>query len=236
MTDQPYVGRELDLFAAAENWNRRVAAQTRPYLRGRVLEVGAGLGGKAAYLLNDDVTDWLALEPDADLAQSFAQRRDAGVLPALCRIRQGVLADLEPELTFDCILYLDVIEHIEDDRGELERAAARLAPGGALVVLVPAHQYLYSPFDAAIGHWRRYDRRSLLAVGPSSLRLSSCRYLDSVGFFASLANRLLLQAAQPSEKQIRFWDRVLVPMSRAVDPLFGFNFGKSLLAVWHKHD
>ena len=56
--------------------------------------------------------------------------------------------------------------------------------------------------------------------------------LDSVGFFASLANRLLLRSAQPSAAQIGLWDRVLVPMSRVFDRVGGFAFGKSVAVVW----
>ena len=59
-------------------------------------------------------------------------------------------------------------------------------------------------------------------------------YLDSVGFFASLANRLLLKQQNPTLKQILFWDRVLVPCSRLVDPLFLFRAGKSVVGVWEK--
>ena len=56
-------------------------------------------------------------------------------------------------------------------------------------------------------------------------------YLDSIGLFASLGNRLLLQSAMPKPSQIAFWDRVLVRMSRLVDPLLGYSAGKSVLAA-----
>jgi len=99
-------------------------------------------------------------------------------------------------------------------------------------VLAPAHQKLFSPFDEAIGHFRRYSRRSLLAVASRSLQLVGAYYLDSVGMTASLANRLLLRASMPTRGQIMFWDRFLVPVSRVVDPLLGYGVGKSVVAVW----
>ena len=90
---------------------------------------------------------------------------------------EGELApDLEPQ---DCILYLDVLEHIADDRAEMKRAAARLAPGGRLVVLAPAHQALFSVFDRAVGHHRRYDRKSLRALTLPELELRTLRYVDA---------------------------------------------------------
>ena len=68
------------------------------------------------------------------------------------------------------MLYIDVLEHIEHDLDELARAASHLAPGGHLVVLAPAHQALFSDFDRAIGHYRRYNRAGLQKLAPAGLR------------------------------------------------------------------
>jgi hypothetical protein len=146
----------------------------------------------------------------------------------------GTLDDLHAEARFDAILYIDVLEHIEDDRAELVRAAQRLNPGGSVIVLSPAHQFLFTPFDAAIGHFRRYSRRSLAAVGPVALRTRKLVYLDAAGMLASAGNRLLLRSAMPTEAQILTWDRLLVPVSRVIDPLFGYRVGKSVLGVWQR--
>jgi len=58
--------------------------------------------------------------------------------------------------------------------------------------------------------------------------------LDSAGFFASLANRLLLRSANPTHAQVQVWDRALVPVSRRLDWFLGYRFGKSILALWRK--
>jgi len=127
-----------------------------------------------------------------------------------------------------------VLEHIEDDRDEMARAAERMKPDGTLVILAPAHPFLYTPFDAAIGHFRRYTRKSLRAAAPPALRLEKLVYLDAAGMLASAANRLLLQSASPTERQILTWDRLLVPVSRGIDSLFAGHAGKSILGVWCK--
>ena len=111
-------------------------------------------------------------------------------------------------------------------------AANHLAPDGNLVVLAPAHQFLFSEFDAAIGHHRRYNAASLAAVTPRHCRLQACFMLDSAGFFASLANRFMLAEAMPSPRQIALWDKVLVPVSRILDNVTARKFGKSIVAVW----
>jgi SAM-dependent methyltransferase len=229
-----YVGSELDLFAMATTWKAYVRRRVEPYLGREVLEVGAGHGGTTRALIRPDAVRWVCLEPDAPLAARLASSIAAGELPGACRVVVGTLGDVADEPPFDTLLYMDVLEHIEDDRAELARAGGRLKPGGHLVVLAPAHQWLMTPFDRAIGHHRRYNRASLRAVGPDDLKLLRLVYLDSVGLLASLGNRLVLHSSMPNPGQIRVWDRSMVPLSRFFDPLFGNRVGKSILGVWRK--
>ena len=229
-----YVGTELDLFATAERWKAYVRSQVRPFLGRRVLEVGAGHGGTTRVLCGDGQERWVCLEPDSSLADRLIASISAGLLPNCCESRIGTLADLDLEDRFDTILYMDVLEHIADDRVELARAADQLRPGGHLVVLAPAHQWLFTPFDEAIGHYRRYTKATLRAAGPDGLPLARLAYLDSVGLLASLGNRGVLKSSMPSPAQIAVWDRLMVPLSRLADPLLGYSLGKSVLAVWKK--
>jgi hypothetical protein len=74
----------------------------------------------------------------------------------------------------------------------------------------------------------------LLTLGANGMWVCRARYLDSVGLLASLGNRLVLRSAQPNQRQIRFWDRLMVRLSRRLDPLFGYRLGKSALVVWRK--
>jgi SAM-dependent methyltransferase len=155
-------------------------------------------------------------------------------LPGVCESRLGTLESFDDSETFDTILYMDVLEHIEDDRGEVARAAKHLRPGGHVIALSPAHQWLSTPFDQAIGHCRRYSKATFGALKTDDLEKVCLVYLDSIGFFASLANKLMLKSAMPKPSQIAFWDNVLVRISRVVDPVLGFSAGKSVLAVWRK--
>ena len=229
-----YVGSELELFAQATNWKSYIAATLRPHLGARVLEVGAGIGGNIPALFGGGVREWVALEPDAEQARRISEAVVAGKLPPATRVITGTLDTLDDARLFDAILYIDVIEHIDDDADELHRAMRKLVPGGRLIVLVPAHQFLFSPFDAAIGHYRRYSRAGLRGIGPAGSRLEMLRMMDSVGFFAGLANRMVLRAAMPSARQIQVWDRLMVPVSRWLDPMLSYRFGKSIVAVWSR--
>ncbi len=224
-----YVGDELELFSRARNWKSYFCAQIKPFLGAEVVEVGAGLGGTTRVFLQDGSRHqrWLCLEPDAELCAQIQG------LPAFCEVQCSTLEGVAEECC-DSILYIDVLEHIEHDRAELELALGRLRPGGHLIVLSPAHQSLFSPFDQAIGHFRRYSLKQLKDCGPAGARLVCARYLDSLGFFLSLANSKLLRQSMPTPRQIGFWDTVVVPISRRLDPLLGYRFGKTVLCVWQK--
>ncbi|HLZ66976.1 MAG TPA: methyltransferase domain-containing protein [Aliidongia sp.] len=229
-----YIGGELELFAAASHWKSYLGSILKPHICGRVLEVGAGIGSNIPYLCNSKVSDWTSLEPDGELAAQISDRIQRGELPGSCRVQVGDLGSIEADAQYDAILYIDVLEHILEDSDELAAASRCLRSGGRLIVLAPAHQFLFSPFDAAIGHHRRYTKASLQRVGPGGCRLVASRMLDSIGFFASLANRVLLRSSSPSPRQILFWDTVLVPVSRIVDPCTGYRFGKSVVGVWRR--
>jgi SAM-dependent methyltransferase len=231
-----YVGSELDLFASARNWKSYFRDRIAPYLGEDVLEVGAGLGGTTRVLCRGLERRWVGLEPDAALAGRLLEEVRSGSLPGCSEVRVGTLEGLDEAETFDTILYMDVLEHIEDDAAEVARAARHLRPGGHVIALSPAHQWLFTPFDRAIGHYRRYTTASFGALATSDLEPVRLCYLDSIGLFASLGNRLFLKSAMPNPSQIAFWDRVLVRMSRVVDPVLGYSAGKSVLAVWRRVD
>ena len=229
-----YAGTELDLFASATRWKDYLRARIAPYLGRDVLEVGAGMGGTTRALCRGDHRRWACLEPDPTLADRLRERIESGDLPPCCSVVAATLAEDRDPSTFDAVLYVDVLEHIEDDVSEMERAADRLRQGGFLVAIAPAHPFLFTPFDAAIGHFRRYTRATLAAIGPSGLDLVRVDYLDSVGLLASLGNRLLLRRSMPGPWQVAAWDRAMVPLSRAIDPVLGHRLGKSVMAVWRR--
>lgn len=236
MTTATYVGEELDLFARATSWKAYVAHQIAPYLGRDVLEVGAGFGGTTRRLCRGVHRRWICLEPDEALAARLHESIANAELPDCCESVVGTLDAIPVDASFDTVLYIDVLEHIQDDAAELERATERLRDGGRLVVMSPAHPWLFTPFDRALGHYRRYTKRALRALTPSGTKLERLAYLDSVGLFASLGNRLILQSAMPTASQIAIWDKLMVRLSRCVDPLLAYTCGKSLLSVWRKGD
>lgn len=230
-----YVGTELELFAEAKNWKSYLRRTLVPHIRGNVAEVGAGIGATTKALGNHDaVTGWTCVEPDTpqfDRLRESLSQEDYGH-PLL--FHGGTLADLPPEPIYDTILYIDVLEHIDDDRREIGIAIERLKTGGKIIVLCPAWQFLFSPFDKAVGHYRRHTKASLRATAQPGMTEVSAFYLDSVGFFASLCNKALLRQSMPTKGQIGLWDSAMVPVSRWTDTILARVIGKSVVLIWTK--
>ena len=231
MSDFKYVGSELELFADVLNWKAYWSGQIRPFLRGDILEVGAGIGSNTRLLDPGFSGRWVCLEPDPELVGQLVKNLEETNPRRPHETVCGTVESLAGQ-QFYTIIYIDVLEHIDNDRDELDRAASHLRPDGHLIVLSPAHQRLFSPFDAAIGHFRRYNRSMLLGIAPASLRLERMRYLDCAGLILSAANMLLLRQSMPAKAQLKFWDRWIVPVSRVLDRLFFYSVGKTIVAVW----
>jgi hypothetical protein len=234
MSEYRYEGQELDVFSQASHWKDYFRSIIEPYIGRSVIEVGAGIGATTAVLCTGQQEGWVCLEPDEKFRQIIEEKINSGELPACCRTSGGYVADLDSHQLFDTILYIDVLEHIQNDAIELLEAGRHLVEGGSLIVLSPAYQFLYSQFDLSIGHHRRYDRAGMLALTPAGCRVEHFYYLDSLGMAPSLANRFLLKQSKPTLQQILFWDRFLLPFSRILDRLVGFRVGRSALMIWRK--
>lgn len=224
-----YIGNELEIFENAHSWKSYFGSFIMPLLGKRVAEIGAGIGSTTIALCDGKQDLWVCVEPDAALLNEVKNKLKKGLIPGYCRTFLGYLSELHEK--FDSILYIDVIEHIENDWSELEQASKNLEKGGRLFIIVPAHQSLYSSFDKQIGHYRRYDRAALRSIIPDSLTIEKLLYLDSAGYIASLVNKLFLKQSLPTLKQVKFWDRIIVPCSKITDWLLGYHFGKSILLV-----
>jgi SAM-dependent methyltransferase len=228
-----YQGTELDNFAAATNWTRFLTKKFKKFVKGDVLEVGAGLGTMSNMLMSSETRSWTFVEPDEVMFQRLKTLK--WQIPT--QFFHGTLDQVEATSQFDTILYIDVLEHIEDDLAEVKKAYQRLRKGGVLILSCPAFQFLYNDFDRGVGHFRRYRKNDFQKLADAALpgsRNHILRYVDPMGFLLQLTNKLFLKTKHPKRSQILLWDQVFVPISRVVDPLTQFIAGKTVLGVWEK--
>jgi len=230
-----YPGKELDLFQKAGKWKRYMAAKLKPYVAGHVLEVGAGTGETTQYLLNEKVTHWTYLEPDEKLFGQLQKRMDSQKIVIPSEAMWGNLSKLPKSSLFDTILYIDVLEHIEGDKAELSHSLCYLKKNGHLIVLSPAQQMLYSPFDEAIGHYRRYSKHTLRrAADFPDLTEKKIFYLESAGMFLLWLNKWLVKKRYPTKRDIWLWQTVFIPISKVMDKILFYSLGKSIVGIWRK--
>jgi hypothetical protein len=219
----------LNAMREAVNYNQsilRLVLRNMPDRSSPVmLDFGAGSG-----TFSDMVTDQAArpecLEPNQLLASSLTGRG------------YTVVADVEQlaENRYDYIYSLNVLEHVEHDVEVLSELRTKLTDEGTLLIYVPAFQMLFSTMDTLVGHFRRYNRKTLtLVLQTAGFEVVQSRYTDTLGFLASLIFKYLgSDDGSISARQVRFFDKYLMPINRLFDPVFGSFLGKNLYAVCKK--
>jgi SAM-dependent methyltransferase len=174
----------------ASNLFRMMVQRLEP---GSVLDVGCGAGGFVAWLLERGA-DARGIDLSAatvGVAQRFLARRSVDSSRISCDSAGSLVAKGS---RFDNVVSMDCLEHIENDRAAISDLCALLTPGGRLLITVPAMMALYGPRDQKLGHYRRYERESLLAlVDGLPIRVDELRYWNLLGVAPTLLTQRLLQ-------------------------------------------
>ncbi len=221
----PYSGHQiLESLEDAKLYQRFLLQQMQGFFGPpgalQLLDFGAGRGlfSKAMRSAGYSVD---CLEPDPELHGHLTEQRFSVAMT------QGQLADGG----YDGVYSLNVLEHIPDDLEALAAMRRALKPDGRLFLYVPAFEQLFGPLDHAVGHLRRYRKDPLAAlVHKAGFRVLHAVYADSLGYPVTLAHNLVSRGrVRLSPAAVRFYDRILFPLSRRLDPLCGGIGGKNLL-------
>lgn len=223
----------LDILSRAPRFNRWMAETIKPYLGGRILEIGAGIGnlsrhlapGRQRYFATDIDTEHLAR-----LRARFAHR------PRL-EVRNCNLAEpgdfTQIEQAVDSVVCLNVLEHVENDRLGLANIRRALVPGGRAVILVPEGMGVYGTLDEALGHCRRYDEAELRGkLKEAGFEVERMLYFNRPTRPGWYVNGRLLRRRTFSRFQIWVFDR-LVWFWRRIDGWLPWK-PTSLIAVARK--
>jgi|TARA_B110001452_G_scaffold61021_1_gene47707 SAM-dependent methyltransferase len=225
-----YNGTELEAFDKAHIWRKYIYHLIKKFLKKDILEVGAGIGSFTINYLSEDINATLT-DPDTHnssvLKEKFSNNNNVKVFKCFVN---------EIKEKFHNILYLNVLEHIEDDVGEIEQAIEKLNTGGTLIILVPAHQKLYGNLDKAVGHFKRYDISFFENLSLKNAKIKDLYYLDCTGYFLYFINKLFFkEEVYPSKFKILVWDKLFTPFTIILDKIINYKFGKNLMCIIEKN-
>ncbi len=226
--------RTLRIMEGAGHYNNWLFQQCEPYIGKRVLETGSGVGNITKFLASREhvlATDIVPFYLDT-LNQQYQHHANVNVekLDLLDTVRAKQLGEKHK---FDTVLSMNVVEHIEDDAGALKGINALLREGGRLVLLVPAHQAIYTPMDHHLGHFRRYNKQQLTELlEKSGFRVEKTRYLNFLGAIGWFVNGKILRRKLIPSRQLRIFDWLLAILE--IEKLFPMPFGLSVLIVGRK--
>jgi SAM-dependent methyltransferase len=164
----------------------------------RVLNAGCGSGEMNLILAQNK--SWYVEAFDIDnesIALSKKIKDDHGI--DNLAIFKSSIQDYVPSERYDIIVLNDVLEHIEDDLGALDKLAQMLKPDGTICVTVPALQSLYGYHDEMLGHFRRYNKSNLLRRLSTFFEVVECRYFGGTLIPAVLVYSRLLRKPYPSQ-------------------------------------
>lgn len=135
---------------------------------------------------------------------------------------------------FDTVLYINVLEHIKDDEGELRHAKDALKNGGSICIFVPALKWLYGEHDRSVGHLRRYHKKQLKELlEQTGFEIATLKYFDMAGILPWLLFMRLMHGKVNSQSAGTY-DSFIVPIMSRIESIVAPFVGKNLIAVARK--
>jgi len=234
----PTVGdKNLMTIDSAANFTNWMYEEIRPFLSGHILELGSGIGTYSEKVIGDFKESIIVLS-DIDeiyirnLERRFASNRNV-VVKKIDLSKQGDLRDLN--VSIDSVFALNVLEHIDDDTAALSNIYEVLKPGGRFIILVPAHQFLFNCIDRAIGHYRRYSRKQIIAkVEQARFKIVELFYFNFAAIAGWYINGSIFRQAKVNEGAVGILNKI-VPILKPIERYILLRkLGISLIVVLSK--
>lgn len=219
--------------------NANLYALVASYVSGKtVVDVGSG-SGIFSGLLSQQGKEVIGIEPNGEL------RKLAHALNPETKVLSGVAEDITTLITapVDTVVMIDVLEHVADDVEQVKKINAVLAREGTVVLVVPAHPFLYGKRDEGMGHYRRYSKKMLVTLlKENGFSMQSVRHWNALGVLPYFISEKLL--SKPLEVKARAGGRVslvnrvlrwcLYQWFKYIENTFDFGFGLSIIVVARK--
>jgi SAM-dependent methyltransferase len=232
-------GREtLEVIAAATNFNRWMYNSIKPYCKGRVMEVGSGVGNISAFFIEDGFKIFLTDIRDnycEELKAKFSDKSNVLGVENIDLVDKDFDTKYAKHLgQFETVFALNVVEHIEDDQLAIANCKKLLSKGGNLIILVPAYQWLYNNFDKELYHFRRYGNKQmsdLFKVNDISAKRTF--YFNAMGIWGWFISGKLLKNKIIPAGQFRFYNAI-IPFAKLFDMIFFHKIGLSVIVIGEK--
>ncbi len=223
---QEAILESLETLSHAADYYRWLAERVRPYIKGKVLEIGAGIGNFAQFA-RETASEYHVSDIDPRLTEKLSEQFDHV-------FSWDIFTPFPNSTLYDTVVILNVVEHLEDDRAALESLNARLKAGGNLVLMVPALQFLYGTMDRSFGHFRRYTKHSISnLISSSGFTLLKSEYVNVIGMFGwFLYGKILRKQNLPTQLCSKF--NLVVPLLKMERPIARF-MGLSVVVVARKN-
>lgn len=233
-----YVGKDLEAMSFAVNYHKWILDEFRPFLGKRVVEVGAGTGSFSELLLQENL-DSLSLVEPSDMFESLqanvSQIKNNAKIDFYKSIFSAVASEISDKQKPDSIIYVNVLEHIEDDVSELEHIYRTLSKGGRCFVFVPALMSLYGEFDRKIGHFRRYTKQEVEEKCQSAgFKVLKSKYFDFAGIIPWFVKYKMLKSDSLDSGAVTLYDKMAIPFVRGMEKIVNVPLGKNVLLVAEK--
>lgn len=233
-----YAGADLESMDLAVNYRSWILDIFRPFLGNRIVEVGAGTGSFSRMLLETDPERLVLVEPSGmfdKLVAEIGRNEHGAEISFYNDIFHNCAGIIKGNGRPDTIVYINVLEHIEDDEKELELILDVIAEGGRLCVFVPAVGFLLSDFDRRIGHFRRYSRQDLIGkCERAGFKIRLARWFDLPGVLPWLIKYRLMRSVTMEHGAVKLYDRTVVPLLRPLENCINPPIGKNLIVVAEK--
>jgi SAM-dependent methyltransferase len=235
-----YAGKDLEAMDFAENYHRWILEIFKPFVGKHLAEVGAGTGSFSRLLLETNPTSLDLIEP-SEMFVELEKNLQTDLNSTNITFHRSIFTQIACEFELasskpDTIFYVNVLEHIEDDRRELETVKRVLAAGGHVCIFVPAMPSLYSEFDKRLGHYRRYTKNELIDKCRSAgLEICVARYFDLLGILPWFAKYRVMRSLTLGSSLVRLYDNLFVPAMKPVENFVNPPVGKNLLIVAKKN-
>jgi len=230
--------KTLKTIALANHLNKWMYDCIKPFCKGKILEIGSGVGNISEYFMKDnsdilltDIRDSYcdALREKFSDSETFLGIENMNLVDPEFDTRFGKYFD-----SFDTAFALNVVEHIFDDKLAIANCYKLLKPGGQLIILVPAYQWLYTDFDKELEHYRRYTRKRLESLFIShNLNITHSQYFNAAGIAGWIISGKIQHHRIIPAGQLRIFNS-LVFIFKLFDRLIFNSFGLSVITVGKK--